>query len=95
MLKEKIQKAREHRNWRSRRKVLGTSERQDWWYFAPRRHIYAQIIDDVSGSHAGFGQTMSRDSRTHSKKRATRKPLRRGFGPGQTGDGSRHQGRVL
>jgi len=49
MLKEKISKAREHRNWRSRRKVFGTPERPRLVVFRSTRHIYAQIIDDVAG----------------------------------------------
>jgi large subunit ribosomal protein L18 len=46
---ERIQKARERRDWRSRRKVFGTAERPRLTVFRSSRHIYAQVIDDVAG----------------------------------------------
>ena len=49
MQKERIQKARERRNWRSRRKVFGTPERPRLVVYRSARHIYAQIIDDLAG----------------------------------------------
>lgn len=49
MQKEKIKKARQRRNWRSRRKVFGTPDRPRLVVFRSGRHIYAQIIDDMAG----------------------------------------------
>jgi large subunit ribosomal protein L18 len=68
MLKEKIQKAREHRNWRSRRKVFGTSERPRLVVFRSTRHIYAQVIDDVSGVTLVSASTMVKGLRETLKK---------------------------
>mgnify|MGYP006301414073 CR=1 FL=1 len=49
MQKERIQQARNRRNWRSRRKVFGTPERPRLVVYRSARHIYAQIIDDLAG----------------------------------------------
>ncbi|MEN8126911.1 MAG: 50S ribosomal protein L18 [Planctomycetota bacterium] len=49
MQKEKIKKARQRRNWRSRRKVFGTPDRPRLVVFRSDRHIYAQIVDDLAG----------------------------------------------
>jgi large subunit ribosomal protein L18 len=49
MQKEKIIKARQRRNWRSRRKIFGTPDRPRLVVFRSGRHIYAQVIDDLAG----------------------------------------------
>ena len=49
MQKEKIIKARQRRNWRSRRKIFGTQDRPRLVVFRSSRHIYAQVIDDLAG----------------------------------------------
>ncbi|RKY09134.1 MAG: 50S ribosomal protein L18 [Planctomycetota bacterium] len=49
MQKEKIRKARQRRNWRSRRKIFGTPDRPRLVIFRSGRHIYAQVIDDLAG----------------------------------------------
>jgi large subunit ribosomal protein L18 len=49
MQKEKIKKARQRRNWRSRRKIFGTPDRPRLVVFRSSRHIYAQIVDDLAG----------------------------------------------
>ena len=49
MQKEKIMKARQRRNWRSRRKIFGTPDRPRLVVFRSGRHIYAQVIDDLAG----------------------------------------------
>ena len=41
---------RERRKLRIRKKVNGTAERPRLSVFRSARHIYAQVIDDVSGS---------------------------------------------
>jgi large subunit ribosomal protein L18 len=43
-------KARMKRKQRIRKKILGTSERPRLSVFRSSRHIYAQLIDDASGS---------------------------------------------
>lgn len=45
----RINKTRQRRNWRSRRKVFGTPDRPRLVVFRSSRHIYAQIIDDMAG----------------------------------------------
>lgn len=49
MRKEKVIKARQRRNWRSRRKIFGTPDRPRLVVYRSSRHIYAQIIDDMAG----------------------------------------------
>ena len=49
MQKDKLKKARQRRNWRSRRKVFGTPDRPRLVVFRSSRHIYAQIVDDLAG----------------------------------------------
>lgn len=49
MQKEKVQKARVRRNWRSRKKIFGTPERPRLVIYRSARHIYAQVIDDLAG----------------------------------------------
>jgi len=49
MQKERIEKARQRRNHRSRRKIFGTPDRPRLTVFRSSRHIYAQIVDDIAG----------------------------------------------
>ena len=49
MQNARINKTRQRRNFRSRRKVFGTPERPRLVIFRSSRHIYAQIIDDLAG----------------------------------------------
>ena len=65
---------------RIRRKVAGTAERPRLAVFRSVKHIYAQVIDDTEGAHAGRGFVRSR--------RAARR--RRQCGGGQ---GDRQAGR--
>lgn len=46
---QRIQKTRQRRKYRVRKKVLGSSERPRLSVFRSNKHIYAQIIDDTSG----------------------------------------------
>jgi len=43
------QQARERRHRRVRKKVTGTAERPRLAVFRSNKHVYAQVIDDVSG----------------------------------------------
>lgn len=63
MQKERLEQTRLRRNWRSRRKVFGTPERPRLVVFRSARHIYAQIIDDVSGVTLAACSTMSKSLR--------------------------------
>jgi large subunit ribosomal protein L18 len=54
---------RERRKLRIRRKVNGSSERPRLSVFRSSRHIYAQVVDDVSGNTLAFASTLSKDLR--------------------------------
>ena len=49
------QVARDRRHRRVRKKVRGTAARPRLAVFRSNKHIYAQVIDDVSGTHARRG----------------------------------------
>lgn len=49
MQRQQIQKTRERRGYRSRRKIFGMPDRPRLTVFRSGRHIYAQIIDDIAG----------------------------------------------
>ena len=49
MKRERIQKTRERRGFRARRKIFGMPDRPRLTVFRTSRHIYAQIIDDLAG----------------------------------------------
>jgi large subunit ribosomal protein L18 len=51
--------ARQRRQSRVRKKVLGTAERPRLCVFRSARHMYAQVIDDVSGVTIVAASTMS------------------------------------
>lgn len=55
--------ARRRRQRRVRRKVLGTSKRPRLCVFRSARHIYAQIIDDSTGSVLVQVSTVSKELR--------------------------------
>jgi large subunit ribosomal protein L18 len=52
---------RERRKLRIRKKVNGTPERPRLSVFRSSKHIYAQVIDDVSGSTLAHASTLSKD----------------------------------
>jgi large subunit ribosomal protein L18 len=72
MLQEKLQQARVRRNWRSRRKVFGKTERPRLVVFRSARHIYAQIIDDVAGVTLVSASTISKGIRETLKKKGNK-----------------------
>lgn len=55
--------ARQKRHYRMRRKVVGTAERPRLNVFRSLSNIYAQIIDDVSGTTLVAASTMDKDIR--------------------------------
>jgi large subunit ribosomal protein L18 len=55
---------RERRKLRIRRKINGTSERPRLSVFRSSRHIYAQVVDDVSGKTVAHSSTLARDVRS-------------------------------
>jgi large subunit ribosomal protein L18 len=55
---------RERRKLRIRRKISGTAERPRLSVFRSAKHIYAQVVDDVSGKTVAHASTLSRDVRT-------------------------------
>lgn len=63
MQKERLKKTRKRRNWRSRRKVFGTSDRPRLVVFRSGRHIYAQIIDDLAGVTLASASTRGKSLR--------------------------------
>jgi large subunit ribosomal protein L18 len=52
---------RERRKLRIRKKVSGTSERPRLSVFRSAKHIYAQVIDDVTGVTLAHASTLSKD----------------------------------
>ena len=54
---------RERRKLRIRKKVNGTGERPRLSVFRSARHIYAQVIDDVTGATLAHASTLSKDLR--------------------------------
>ncbi|MEJ7729436.1 MAG: 50S ribosomal protein L18 [Polyangiaceae bacterium] len=52
---------RERRKLRIRKKVAGTAERPRMSVFRSSKHIYAQVIDDVSGLTLAHASTLSKD----------------------------------
>jgi large subunit ribosomal protein L18 len=55
---------RERRKLRIRQKISGTSEQPRLSVFRSAKHIYAQVVDDVSGSTLAHASTLSRDVRS-------------------------------
>ena len=58
------QRVRRHR--RVRKKVLGTAERPRLAVFRSNKHIYAQVIDDLSGRTLASASTMEAERRSGS-----------------------------
>jgi large subunit ribosomal protein L18 len=54
---------RERRKMRIRRKISGTNEMPRLTVFRSAKHIYAQVIDDVTGKTVAHASTLSRDVR--------------------------------
>ena len=52
---------RERRKLRIRKKVHGTPERPRLSVFKSARHIYAQVVDDTTGTTLAHASTMSKD----------------------------------
>ena len=52
---------RERRRLRIRRKISGSDDRPRLSVFRSSKHIYAQVIDDVSGRTLAAASTLSRD----------------------------------
>ncbi|MBU2551593.1 MAG: 50S ribosomal protein L18 [Proteobacteria bacterium] len=59
--------ARQRRQQRVRKKVKGTSDRPRLCVFRSARHIYAQIIDDVTGTTLVEASTLTDAVRTQAK----------------------------
>jgi large subunit ribosomal protein L18 len=62
MLQKKASRNRRHR--RVRKKVRGTAGRPRLSVFRSSKHIYAQVVDDVSGRTLAAASTMEAESRT-------------------------------
>jgi large subunit ribosomal protein L18 len=52
---------RERRKLRIRHKVSGTTERPRLSVFRSLKHIYAQVVDDVSGKTVAHASTLAKD----------------------------------
>ncbi len=52
---------RERRKLRIRKKVAGSTERPRMSVFRSAKHIYAQVIDDVTGKTLAHASTLSKD----------------------------------
>ncbi|MDR0314896.1 MAG: 50S ribosomal protein L18 [Oscillospiraceae bacterium] len=67
-------KARQKRHTRVRSKIKGTAERPRLNVFRSPNHIYAQLIDDVSGRTLISASTVEKDFKTYGgNKEAARK----------------------
>jgi len=60
---EKSQKARERRHSRLRKKVLGTNARPRLNVFRSDKHIYAQVIDDLTGHTLASASDIDTDTK--------------------------------
>jgi large subunit ribosomal protein L18 len=58
------QESRQRRHLRVRKKVRGTAARPRLAVFRSAKHIYAQVIDDVSGRTLAAASTMEADLRS-------------------------------
>jgi large subunit ribosomal protein L18 len=56
-------RGRDRRRRRVRKKISGTGARPRLSVFRSNRHIYAQVIDDVSGRTLASASTMEKDAR--------------------------------
>ncbi len=54
---------RERRKLRIRRKISGTAEKPRLTVFRSAKHIYAQVIDDVSGTTVAHASTLTKEVR--------------------------------
>ncbi len=55
---------RERRKLRIRRKISGTAEKPRLTVFRSSKHIYAQVVDDVTGTTVAHASTLTKDVRT-------------------------------
>ena len=60
--------ARSHRHTRVRKKIAGTAERPRLAVFRSNKHIYAQLIDDVTGRTLAAASTLEADAAKDGKK---------------------------
>ena len=60
--------ARGHRHTRVRKKIAGTAERPRLAVFRSNKHIYAQLIDDVSGRTLVAASALEADAAKEGKK---------------------------
>jgi large subunit ribosomal protein L18 len=67
MALKKVQ-ARTNRHTRVRKKIAGTAERPRLAVFRSNRHIYAQLIDDVSGRTLVAASALEADAAKDGKK---------------------------
>ncbi len=63
MAKATREQARQRRHARVRRKVAGTAERPRLNVYRSNQHIYAQVIDDVTGRTLASASTLDKDLR--------------------------------
>ncbi len=62
--------ARKHRKIRIRKKITGTAERPRLVVFRSNSHIYAQIVDDLTGSTLAAASSLKLDCKSKSNKAA-------------------------
>lgn len=56
-----VQKQRRRRRFHVRKRVRGTDQRPRLSVFRSNRHIYAQVVDDLSGKTVASASTMDKD----------------------------------
>jgi len=73
---DKIKKAALRRKYHVRKKVLGTPDRPRLSVFRSNRHIYAQIIDDLTGVTLVSASTRSKAIRDQLSSTSNKKAAR-------------------
>jgi len=66
------QDARAKRHWRVRKKITGQSARPRLSVFRSHKHIYAQVVDDVTGRTLASASTVDPDFRQKDRKGSDR-----------------------
>jgi large subunit ribosomal protein L18 len=90
MLAPKFKNRREHRKYRLRFNLKGTEARPRLSVFRSARHIYAQVIDDVSGTTLASASTLEADfgsfegSKIEAAEKVGQLVVGRAFGAGVT-----------
>ena len=79
----------------SARRCAAPPERPRLSVFRSSRHVYAQVIDDVSGPHAASASTMEKDARERARPATVDAAKAVGKRVGRAREGGRHHQSVV